>query len=345
MFILRRTENIFCALVGVILALVLCITPALSHAASDSRYASLVIDAKTGVVLHQENAGQTRYPASLTKMMTLYMTFQALNKGKLRMEQPLRVSARAEAQPASKLGLRRGQTIRVQEAVLALIVKSANDAAVVLGEAVGGTEWQFATMMTRMAKKLGMDHTNFANASGLHDRNQFTTAYDLARLAVALRRDFPQYYPLFNRNSFQYNGRVYNTHNNVTKRYRGADGLKTGYVNASGYNLVTSARRGNSSLVGVVLGGRTSRGRDQHMMKLLDQAFYKMTHGEVRTTKNINVNKKPSAVEPASGVPTPTLKPRASMQVQKNAPGVPSPILKPENTEEIRVSEKENTRG
>lgn len=258
------------------------------------KYASLVIDAKTGVVLHQKNAGEIRYPASLVKMMTLYMTFQALERGQLSMSQKLKVSSHAAGQPASKLYLKAGSTIPVREAILALAVKSANDAAVVLAEAIGGTESQFAAKMNKMAKRLGMSKTNFVNASGLHHKNQRTVAYDLAKLAIALRRDYPKYYPMFDKSQFSFNGQTYRTHNRVSANYPGADGLKTGFVNASGFNLVTSAKRGNSSIVGVVLGGPSTKIRDRQMVQLLDKAFYTMERGG-------NVKKQASYEKPMSG--------------------------------------------
>ncbi len=258
--------------------------------AEDVRYSSLVIDANTGAVLHQENAGKLRYPASLVKMMTLYLAFQSLERGTLTMNTPLKVSMHAAAQKPSSIGLRPGQTISVQDAINAVIIKSANDASVVLAEAVGGNEPQFAAQMTRMAKTLGMNHTNFANASGLPNNNQITTAYDIARLAVALKRDYPQYYPLFARSSFTYNGHTIFSHNRVTKNYRGADGLKTGYIRASGFNLVTSAHRGDKRIVGVVMGGRSIKSRDNHMVKLLDQAFYNLSTGKLGKTAILNTS-------------------------------------------------------
>lgn len=265
-------------------AVMLCLSVVLafsqaSPAFAKSKYATLVIDADTGVVLHQEYAGEKRYPASLTKMMTLYLTFQALESGRLRLNQKLRASAHAASQPPSRLGLRRGERISVRTAIVSLVVKSPNDAAVVLGEAIGGSEWQFAMMMNRMAKRLGMQHTNFRNASGLYHSQQYTTAYDMARLAVALHRDYPQYWHFFRRTKFFFHGRTYYTHNRVTVKYRGAEGLKTGYVRASGFNLVTSAVRHGDRLIGVVMGGRTSKSRDHHMMVLLNRAYAKLSKG------------------------------------------------------------------
>jgi len=308
-----RSKSLSLLFAAILFAICLSL-PASSYA--NPKYASLVIDADTGVVLHQENAGKKRYPASLVKMMTLYMTFQALETGKLKMNQKLKVSSRAARQPRSKLGLKRGSTITVRNAILALIIKSANDAAVVLAEGVGGSEWKFASMMNRMGKKLGMNDTNFVNASGLHNKRQKTIAYDMARLAVALRRDYPRYYPLFDRSQFYYKGKVYRSHNKVAKSYRGADGLKTGYINAAGFNLVTSARRSGQSVVGVVLGGRSSKRRDRHMVKLLDQAFYKMAKG-----------KSPKETMHTGIVPSPNLKPGRSLQASFPAP---EPSLKPQ---------------
>ncbi len=251
---------------------------AATSAQAAEKYAALIIDADTGVVLHQENAGEYRYPASLVKMMTIYMVFQAIENGKLSMDQKIRVSAKAEMQAPSKLGLRMGDYITVSDAVNGVIIKSANDAAVVLAEAVGGNEWQFVSMMNRMARRLGMNHTHFQNSSGLPDRRQKTTAYDLARVAIALRRDHPQYYYLFAKPSFAFQGHVVNSHNRVTKGYKGADGLKTGYIRDSGFNLVTSATRSGRRLIGVVMGGNTAASRDKKMISLLDQAFYKVAN-------------------------------------------------------------------
>lgn len=239
--------------------------------AANPRYAALVVDANTGTVLHQENADKFRYPASLTKMMTLYLAFEAVKEGRLQMAQPLRVSAFAASRPRMNMGLRPGQKMTVEEAILSLIVRSANDSAVVLAEAISGSEAQFANKMTERARDLGMMHTVYRNASGLPDAQQKTTAYDLARLAIALRRDFPEYYPLFSRTNFTYNGTVYPGHNRLTSNYPGCDGLKTGFVNASGFNLVSSAKRGDTKVVAVVMGGQTASSRDKQMISLLDR--------------------------------------------------------------------------
>ncbi len=255
-------------------------------AASNPRYAALVVNAETGNVLHQENADKYRYPASLTKMMTLYLTFEAIKQGRLHMDDIITVSAFAASQPRMNMGFRKGQKISVREAILSLIVRSANDSAVALAEEVGGSESAFADKMTLRAKQLGMAHTIFRNASGLPNSEQKTTAYDLARLAIALRRDYPEYYPLFSRTSFTYQGRTYQGHNRLTSNYPGCDGLKTGFVNASGFNLVSSVVRGDTKLVAVVMGGETARSRDAQMVKLLDRFLGKSaSNEEIATAK------------------------------------------------------------
>lgn len=250
---------------------------------SPNKYAALIVDAQTGNIIHQENADRIRYPASLTKMMTLYLTFEAIKKDRLKMNQMVTVSARADAQPPLGMGLRKGQRISIRDAVLSLIVKSANDSSVVLAEAVAGTETQFALLMTNKARKLGMSRTTFQNASGLHSERQRTTAKDLAKLAIALQRDFPEYYPLFSRTSFTFNGRVYVGHNSITRNYRGADGIKTGYIRASGFNLVSSAARDGRRLVGVVMGGNSAVVRDRRMASLLDNSFSRLRAQQNRT--------------------------------------------------------------
>nr|WP_207168765.1 D-alanyl-D-alanine carboxypeptidase family protein [Rhodovibrio sodomensis] len=238
-----------------------------------ARYASIVIDAETGTVLHAANADTRNYPASLTKMMTLYMTFEALDQGRLTLHQRLPVSRRAQGITPSKLYLRVGDTIRVEDAVLALVTKSANDAAVVLAEALGEEEWKFARMMTKRARELGMRRTTFRNASGLPNRHQLSTARDMATLSRALIYDYPHYYHYFSTTRFRYQGRTYGSHNNLLDDYRGTDGIKTGYIRASGFNLAASVVRDGRRLIAVVFGGRTARSRDRHIMALLDDGF------------------------------------------------------------------------
>ena len=239
------------------------------------RYASIVIDASNGRVLHAENPDRKAYPASLTKIMTLYMVFEALENGALTMNSKLKVSRRAARMPPSKLGLRAGQTIKVKDAMLALMTKSANDVAVTVAEALGGTESNFARLMTRQARALGMSRTTFRNASGLPNGKQLSTARDMSKLARIVLRKFPKYYKYFSTRSFTYRGRAYNNHNKLLKSFLGTDGIKTGYTHASGFNLVASAVRDRRRLIGVVFGGKTGRSRDKHMKTLLTRAFAK----------------------------------------------------------------------
>lgn len=244
-----------------------------STSAAHAGYASIVVDGDTGEVLRARNADTRNYPASLTKMMTLYMTFEALGDGRWTMNKRLKVSKRAVGQPPSKLGLKVGETITVKQAILALVTKSANDVATVLGEALGGTEWEFAQDMTRTARSLGMKKTSFSNASGLPNRRQLSTARDMATLALALINRYPQHYHFFAAESFTFRGKKYGNHNNLLGTYRGVDGVKTGYIRASGFNLVASAERKGRRVVAVVFGGKTAKRRDRHMAGLLDKGF------------------------------------------------------------------------
>lgn len=248
------------------------------------KYSSLVVNLRTGKILHEEFASYLRNPASLVKMMTLYMTFACVESGRLSMDQVLTVSKHAASQPRTNVDLKYGNKITVKEAVLALIVHSANDAAVVLAEAIAGSESKFANIMTSQARALGMKKSTFKNASGLPDPSQKSTAYDLARLAIALKRDFPSYYKLFSITSFRYAGKLYTTHNRVVKNYEYSDGLKTGYTRASGFNIVTSAKKGENHLVGIVLGGETAKERDLKVVSLLNKYFKKIEEN-VKTTQ------------------------------------------------------------
>jgi D-alanyl-D-alanine carboxypeptidase len=240
---------------------------------NQSRFAALVVDANTGHVLYEKNAGDPRYPASLTKMMTLYLTFEALKTGRLRLDDAMPVSAKAAEQPQTNISLDPGDRLHVRKAIESLVIRSANDASMVLAEALGETQWNFALMMTRKARQLGMKDTTFRNPHGLPDPQQVTTAYDMARLGIALRRDFPEYYHYFSLRDFTYNGVNYTTHNRVLGRVSGADGIKTGYIRASGFNLVTSVKRGNYNLVAVVMGGSSASARDNTMVTMLDRTF------------------------------------------------------------------------
>lgn len=239
----------------------------------DSRYAAVILNPATGEIYHQQDANAKRYPASLTKMMTLYMLFEALERNKMDMDDRLRVSALAARQPQTNLSLQEGDRIGVETAIKALVVRSANDVSVVVGEAIGGDVETFARMMTSKARALGMKNTVFKNPNGLPNSGQYTTAMDMARLGIALKRDFPRYYRYFSTLQFSHNGVNYYTHNRVLLRYAGTDGIKTGYIGASGFNLVTSVVRGGRPLVGVVMGGQSGGWRDNRMIELLDESY------------------------------------------------------------------------
>lgn len=244
-----------------------------TDAQANSKYAAFVVHADSGDILFDRYSNEYRYPASLTKMMTLYLLFEELDAGRLTLKSKLPVSKTAAAQPPSKLGVRKGSTIDVETAISALLVKSANDVAVVVAEKIGGSEWKFAQKMTAKARSIGMRRTTFRNASGLPHSKQKTTARDMAELSRRLFQDFPQYQHYFSRKTFVYKNRTYTTHNSLVKTYPGADGLKTGYTRLSGYNLATTAVRSNNRLIGIVLGGRSSYTRDKHMREILDTAF------------------------------------------------------------------------
>ena len=235
--------------------------------------AALILDGATGKILYARNETAERHPASLTKMMTLYMLFDALKAGKVTMDTPMPVSEHAAEQKPTKLFLRPGQTITVDNAIRAIVIRSANDVAVVIAEALGGTELNFAQMMTAKAKQLGMRETYYHNASGLPDPLQITTASDLSILARHLAYDYPQYFPYFALPGFVYKGQYIPTHDNLIGRYSGADGIKTGFTEASGFNLTSSVVRDGVHLIGVVMGGRTAVRRDLEMMHLMDMAF------------------------------------------------------------------------
>lgn len=269
---------------------------AMPHPAhANSKYASIVVDQNTGRVLYARNADAKRYPASLTKIMTLYMVFEQLRKAQLKLDTPLKVSTSAAAKPPSKIGLKPGQTIQVEHAIQVLVTKSANDIAAVVAENIAGSEAEFARMMTAKARALGMSNTTFRNASGLPDDEQVTTARDMATLAKRIRNDFPQYYGYFNTKYFSYRGKRYRNHNGLLFSYKGTDGVKTGYIRASGFNLTASVHRGNKHLVAVVMGGKTSRSRNQHISHLLDKSW-----------KNASSRKR---IDPARRAPLPARNP------------------------------------
>ncbi len=235
--------------------------------------AYLIVDATSGRELASDRADELRHPASVTKLMTIYLTFSALDSGRLSLGDGLPVSVNALNAPPTKMGMTPGGTVNVRDATMALVTRSANDAAVLLAEGLAGSEEAFARLMTQKARQLGMSSTVFRNASGLPNSEQVTTARDLAKLANALLRDYPHYYAIFSVQSYSYRGRTLENHNRMLGNYDGADGLKTGYTNASGFNLVMSAVRDNRRLIGVVMGGTSAAQRDRTMAALMDRGF------------------------------------------------------------------------
>jgi D-alanyl-D-alanine carboxypeptidase len=238
-------------------------------ASPTEKYAAIVVDANNGNTLFQHSATAPRYPASLTKMMTLYMLFEAMEQGRVSSSTQIPVSPYAAARPPSKIGFRAGETISVESAIQALCTKSANDVAVAVAEYLAGTEDQFAAMMTGKARQLGMTGTVFRNASGLPDDAQRTTARDMAVLGIALRRRFPNEYSYFSAREFAFRGKLVRGHNDMLGRVRGVDGIKTGYIRASGYNIVTSVQADGRRLVVVVMGGTSAKARNAHVEELI----------------------------------------------------------------------------
>jgi len=265
-----------------ILAAVFCVFAAPLPHASAAEQSAMVIDANTGKVLYNSAGDEQRYPASLTKMMTLYLTFELIEKGRLKHDDKITISAQAAAQAPSKLDLDAGDTITVRNAVLSLVTKSANDIAVALAEHIAGSETNFARLMTRKAREIGMSKTTFRNASGLPDSEQLTTARDMLTLALHLQDEFPEHYKLFATNRFSYAGSSYRNHNTLLRSYRGTDGIKTGYTRASGFNLVASVHRGSKHLVAAVFGGTTAGKRNARMRSILDHSFLKASTRRVR---------------------------------------------------------------
>lgn len=243
----------------------------LTSRGAEAGYAHYIYDASSGKVLASENAETLNHPASLTKMMTLYITFEALKARKIRWDDEIVMTPNAASKIPFKLGVKAGQTITVREAVYGMAIRSANDAAAAMGDHLGGSEERFGAIMTARARQLGMRNTVFRNASGLPDEAQVTTARDMAVLAIALIRDYPKEYQIFSQRSFTFRGRTIKGHNNLMYRYPGMDGIKTGFVNASGYNLASAVTINGRRVIGVVLGGKTARLRDARMEELLDQ--------------------------------------------------------------------------
>ena len=262
---MNKAKKIFFVLLTVSLLL----TTQISY----GQHAEIIIDAENGDILHEINSTHSWFPASLTKVMTLHVTFEALKANQIHLHDTLTTSAHAARQPISKLGLRTGELITVRDAILALITRSANDAAVVLAEGLGGTEENFAVKMTETAHRLGMYDTHFMNATGLPHQWQVTTAHDMATLAWKTQRNFPEYYPYFASHTFSFRGHELGAINKFTNTYPGAEGMKTGFTCGSGYNLISSASQNGRRLIGVVLGGMTSTERYQLMISMMNSAF------------------------------------------------------------------------
>ena len=316
------------------MGLLLMLAMATNAHANNPRYAGIVVDLDNGEVLYAENIDEQRYPASLTKMMTLYLTFEALEAGRLRLDQPLPVSPYAAAKPAVKLWLAAGSSIPVDTAIRALAVRSANDVAAVVAEALGGSEERFAQMMTTKARELGMPATTFRNASGLPDDRQVTTARDMLTLSVRVMQDFPQYYHYFGLQEFTYRGTRHTSHNRLVRDYPGADGLKTGFIRASGFNVATTAVRGNRRLMAVVMGGFSSQSRDTHMANLLDRSFMRASLRDQQSfMANANVAQEFMAFGPPALAPAqqPTAPPEQRQPmlavVETNSPAMSPPSV------------------
>ncbi len=280
------------------------------------KYAAIVVDANTGKTLFSSHADEPRYPASLTKMMTLYMVFEAMQAGRINKETRVPFSAHASAQPPTKLGVRAGSSVTIETVIYSLVTKSANDAAAAVGELLGGSEAGFARLMTAKARQLGMRDTTFRNASGLPNDQQTTTAHDMAVLGMALREHYPQYYAYFSTRSFTFGKKRMGNHNKLLGRVKGVDGIKTGYIRAAGFNLVSSVKTDGKSLVAVVMGGRTGASRDAHMAELIRKYLPKASRrdtGPVVAGRIVNKGG-PIAIAslalPKVDVPTPDARPK-----------------------------------
>jgi D-alanyl-D-alanine carboxypeptidase len=324
---LLRSRRLF----AVLLLGIAAIRPAAAQVGSD-RYSSIVIDAATGTVLSAVNPDEYRFPASLTKMMTLYMLFEAIRDRRVSLQQYVPVSPSAASMPPTKLGLVPGSLITVEQAIMGLVTKSANDAAAALGEMLGGDEERFAQMMTLRARALGMSRTTFQNASGLPDWNQVTTARDMATLSRRLIQDFPGFYHYFSTPAFAYGGRYIRTHQALLTTYAGADGLKTGYTDASGYNVATSALRGETRLIGIVLGAASSGERNAHMATLMDQGFERMGVAPVYVARREPNFRLPALVSSAQAAPIQRVVPKgrpARAEVRTPLRATPAPARQP----------------
>lgn len=308
------------AVLPVLAAFVLASTPA---AAYDPPFAAIVVDVNAGRVLHEVNADHLRYPASITKVMTLYLVFERLEAGSLSLDTPLRVSARAAAEPPSKIGVKPGTTITVEQAIKALVTRSANDVATVVAENLGGSVEGFSALMTRRARAIGMERTEFRNAHGLPNAAQVSTARDLAVLAVAIQDRFPQYYTYFQTRAFDFQGTRHGNHNRLLGRVRGVDGIKTGFIRASGFNLMTNAKTDDRHIVTIVLGGRSGAHRDGIVTGLVERHLPQAYAG-ARTTRLVGTAPSAGRALVAANVPLPPTRP-ADMPVLVIAELEPEP--------------------
>lgn len=324
-----RLSHCICVVMLVLSALAWGLTCGSQPALANSRHAAMVIDANTGEVLHAEKADEPRHPASLTKMMTLYLAFEAIERGRAGYSTRIKVSEIAAEAPPTKLDLDPGDTIALIDAIKSLITKSANDMAVAIAEHLAGSETQFARLMNDKARALGMTRTVFRNASGLPDTAQVTTARDMLTLAIRLYDDFPRHYPLFSLRSFTYQGTTYKNHNALLSRFVGTDGIKTGYTRMSGFNLVSSVRRGGRHVMGVVMGGTTADRRDDAMRLLLSRALVKASPVRRRVPRPVLVAERraPDRIEVAPA-PAPPSRPAAPHIASSRAP-VAAPVAAP----------------
>lgn len=300
-----------------------------ASAASGPKYAGIVVDAKNGQILYGDDPDGLRYPASLTKMMTLYLTFEALESGRIKLNSQVPVSLNAAKEPPSKLGVRPGSNLNVDQAIKALVTRSANDVATALGEFVGGSEERFARMMTAKARSLGMTRTTYRNANGLPNTAQMTTARDQARLGIALRQHFPQYYGYFATRSFQFGKQTIGNHNRLLGNVAGVDGIKTGYTRAAGSNLVTSAALNGQSIVAVVLGGKSSAARDAQMRKLVAAYLPKASRGSssnvIAQTRNVTVEEAVPSAADVAGLPVSGPVPGSRYEIESSAVAFAAP--------------------
>ena len=319
----------------IVLVLALLLFPGINQQAmARPAFSAITVDASTGKVIYGSNIDSKRFPASLTKVMTLYLMFQEIDAGRMTFASRMKVSKHAAAQQPSKLGLRVGSTITARDAMLALITKSANDAAMVVAEHIGGSQKGFAKRMTRQARAMGMTRTTFTNPNGLPDRRQVTTARDMATLGLRIQRDFPKYYKNFATRTFKYRNRKYRNHNRLLGRVKGVDGIKTGYTRASGFNLMSSRVIGRRRVVAVVMGGRSGRSRNAFMTKILKRDLKKATRGG---TKIAVVAGNPPGYKASKTKPAPKGNGKKAKKPHSGNAPVPRnrPVLKPAESKKL----------